>query len=130
GEGGGPRGAQAATRRGRAPHGAGGADGGRRAGDPDLGAGGGLAAAQGLALGAAVLVPLAVGDEAGQAVAGGAVPVIQRDVGADPLLLEGGDDLEGGVVRVPGRLPRTQPPAQPGAPEQVEGRLVVAHLRR
>ena len=54
----------------------------------------------------------------------------ERDVGADALLLDGDDVLDGAVFGVAGHLARAQLPAEPRPPEQVERRLVVLHLGR
>ena len=54
----------------------------------------------------------------------------QGEVGADPLVLDGGDVLDGAVLGVPGHLMRPQLPAEARAPQEIDGRLVLLHLRR
>jgi hypothetical protein len=60
----------------------------------------------------------------------GGDPSPAGDVGPHPGVLQGRDKFEGGIVLVPGRQARAQPPPEAGLPEQVRRRLVVPYLRR
>jgi len=54
----------------------------------------------------------------------------ERHVGVDVLPLDGGDVLDGAVLRVARDLPWAQFPAEARVPQQIERRLVLLHLRR
>ena len=84
-----------------------------------------------LAFGAAVLVALGiVGEARGAIERRPLVEVRQRDVGADLLILDVDDVLDGPVGRVAGHLVGSDLPAEADPPEHVQERQVLHHVGR
>ena len=85
---------------------------------------------QQLAVWAEIVVMLGIiGKLSGSEIGPLVFPVRQGNIGADALVLNGFDVLDGAIFRVASHLARMQLPPEAHAPQQIQHRLVVHHLR-